>query len=147
MQDYYGIAVVTDYDGAPDPNVADHQQQTESAAALIQPLSDAQPAPLDSLYKPGRGIARFYTTNASYEQVKDHYESELTRNGWKVFGERKLEIFQRYNGMMHVLFCKNHLAANLFYTGAEAPRLGYNYSLAINWDLSSGFVWGVEDCK
>jgi hypothetical protein len=147
VQDYYGIAVLTNYDGAPDPNADIHQRQTELAAEVIKPPADASPAYLNSIYRPGRGVAQFYTTNANYEQVKSHYQSELAREGWKLFGERKLETFQRYNGAMHALFCKDHLAANLFFTGEEAPRFGYNYSLAINWGLSSGFVWGVEDCK
>jgi len=147
VQDYYGIAVLTNYDGAPDPNADLHQRQTELAAELIKPPAGASPAYLNSIYRPGRGVAQFYTTNANYEQVKSHYQSELAREGWKLFGERKLETFQRYNGAMHALFCKDHFAANLFFTGEEAPRFGYNYSLAINWGLSSGFVWGVEDCK
>ena len=119
----------------------------KSFASWLKTPADATPALLNSIYKPGRGVAQFYLTSATYDQVKAHYESELTRNGWTLFGERKLEIFQRFPGAMHALFCKDGYPANLFYAGPEAPPLGYNYSLAINWGLSSGFVWGVEDCK
>ena len=147
VQDYYGISVLTDYDGQPDANADYRQRQSELAAEAIKTPPLATPATLNSFYKPGRGVVRFFKTDASYDQLKTHYESQLTQDGWKLIGERKLEIFQRYPGAMQALFCKDGYAANLFYTGAEAQRLGYNYSLAINWGLSSGFVWGVEDCK
>jgi len=147
VQDYYGIKVVTNYDGASDPNADSHQSQIESAADAIKPIHDSSPASLDAIYHAGRGVVHFYTTTASYEEVRAHYESELVRNGWRLFGDRKLEIFQKYPGAMHVLYCKDGYAANLFYTASEAPRLGYNYSIAFNWGLSSGFVWGKEDCR
>jgi len=147
VQDYYGIAVLTDYDGQPDASAGYRQAQSEMAAEAIKTPPFATAASLNSFYKPGRGVAQFFKTDASYDQVKTYYESRLTQNGWKLYGERKLEIFQRYPGAMHALFCKDGYAANLFYAGPEAQRLGYNYSLAINWGLSSGFVWGVEDCK
>jgi hypothetical protein len=57
-----------------------------------------------------------------------------------------VEAFQRYTGGTQNLFCKGETAATLFITAQDEERHGYTYSLALNWGMSSGYVWGVVDC-
>ena len=144
---HYGISVVPqlgDLNG--EPNGQAKQAEAEQLFQSIHPLPNARPAKLDEIYKTERGKVGFYDTDSTPDQIKSYYQSELARLGWKYIGEKKVEAMQRYSGGTQNLFCHGDIAASLFITADDEQRLGYTYSLALNWGMSSGYVWGKADC-
>jgi hypothetical protein len=147
VNDHYGIAVVPELGNLNgEPNGQAKQAQLEQQFQAIHRIPDATPAPLNEIYRTERGKVGFYNTDSTPDQIKSHYQTELARLGWKYIGEKKVEAFQRFSGGTQTLFCHDDIAANLFITGADAPRVGYTYSLALNWGMSAGYVWNKVDC-
>ena len=147
VQDHYGIAVVPQLgDLRGEPNGQTKQAELEQQFDRIQPVPGSTLAPLNEVYKTERGKVGFYNTDAPSDKIKSHYQTELARLGWKYIGEKKVETFQRFSGGTQTLFCHGDIGANLFITGDDKQRLGYTYSLALNWGMSSGYVWGKVDC-
>jgi hypothetical protein len=147
FQDYYGIAVVPelgDLSGEPDGEIK--QTALEEQFESIHILPGSTPAELNRIYKTRRGKAGFYNIDLPPDKIKSYYDTELARGGWKYIGSKNVEAFQRYSGGTQNLFCKGETAAILFITAQDEQRLGYTYSLALNWGMSSGYVWGVVDC-
>ena len=147
VQDYYGIGVITDLGdlyGEPDGDAK--QRALEQQFDLITKLPGSAPTELDRIYHSVRGKIGFYKTDAKPDQIESYYETELTQLGWKYIGEKKVEAYPRVSGGTQSLFCRGDVAAVLFITGQDEARLGYTYSLALNWGMSSGYVWGSVDC-
>jgi len=148
VHDYYGINVITDLgDLYGEPNGAAKQAGLERQFDAIPKLPGSVPTELNRIYKSDRGKIGFYKSEATPDQIKSYYETEFDTLGWKHMGEKKVEAFQRFSGGTQVLFCNGDTAATLFVTAQDEERLGYTYSLALNWGMSSGFIWGVVDCK
>ena len=147
VQDYYGIGVIPDLgDLYGEPDGPAKQAALERQFDSIPKLPGSIPTELNQIYKTDRGKIGFYKSELNPDQIKSYYENELTRLGWKYVGEKKVEAFQRFSGGGQHLFCKDEIAATLFTTARDEPRLGYTYSLALNWGMSSGYTWGVVDC-
>ena len=147
VQDYYGIGVIPelgDLSGEPDGEIK--QAALENEFESIRILPGSVPAELDRVYKTRRGRAAFYKIDLPPDQIRSYYDTELERAGWKYIGTKPVEAFQRYTGGTQNLFCKGETATTLFVTGQDEERLGYTYSLSLNWGMSSGYVWGVVDC-
>lgn len=147
FQDYYGIGVIPelgDLSGEPDGEIK--QAALEDQFESIRLLPGSVPAELNSIYKTPRGKVGFYKIDLPPDKIKSYYDTELARAGWKYIGSKNVEAFQRYSGGTQNLFCKGETAAILFITAQDEARLGYTYSLALNWGMSSGYVWGVVDC-
>jgi hypothetical protein len=144
---HYGIAVVPQLgDLKGEPNGQAKQAEVEQHFQSIHPAPNSTPAPLNDVYHTERGRVGFYNTNSTADQIKTHYQTELARLGWKYIGEKKIEAAQRFTGGTQTLFCYGDVAANLFITGGDEQRLGYTYSLALNWGMSGGYVWNKVDC-
>lgn len=147
MQDYYGSAVIPELgDLENEPNGAAKQAEVERQFAAISIVPGGTPAELNQVYKTDRGKVGFYHSGLAPEQIKLYYQKELARLGWKYIGEKKIETPERPSGAAQNLFCNGEIAATLFITGPDKQRLGYTYSLALNWGMSSGYVWGAVDC-
>jgi hypothetical protein len=147
FQDYYGIGVIPELgDLSGESNGEIKQAALEDQFESIHLLPGSVPAELNSIYKTRRGKAGFYKIDLPPDEIKSYYDTELGRAGWKYIGSKKVEAFQRYSGGTQNLFCKGETAATLFITAKDEARLGYSYSLALNWGMSSGYVWGVVDC-
>lgn len=148
VQDYYGIGVIPhlgDLGGEPDGE--SKQAALEHQFDAIPKLPGSVPTELTQIYKTGgRGKIGFYKTELNSDQIKSHYKREFARLGWQHVGEKKLELFHRFTGGTQDLFCSGRVAATLFVTGQDEARLGYTYSLTLNWGMSSGFTIGVVDC-
>jgi len=147
FQDYYGIRIIPelgDLSGELDGEIK--QAALEDEFESIHLLPGSVPAELNSIYKTPRGKAGFYKIDLPPDKIKSYYDTELARGGWKYVGSKNVESFQRYSGGTQNLFCKGETAAILFITAKDEARLGYTYSLALNWGMSSGYVWGVVDC-
>lgn len=147
FQDYYGIAVIPELgDLSGEPNGEIKQAALEDEFESIHILPGSMPAELDRIYKTRRGKAGFYKIDLPPDAIKSYYDTELARVGWKYIGSKPVESFQRYSGGTQNLYCKGDTAAILFLTARDEERHGYTYSLALNWGMSSGYVWGVVDC-
>ncbi|HSE19392.1 MAG TPA: DUF6056 family protein [Pyrinomonadaceae bacterium] len=147
VQDYYGIGVIPDLgDLYGEPDGPAKQAALEQLFDSLPKLPGSVPTELNQIYKTERGKIGFYKSELNPDQIKSYYETELTKLGWKYVGEKKVEAFQKFSGGGQHLFCKGETAATLFTTAKDEPRLGYTYSLALNWGMSSGYTWGVTDC-
>ena len=147
FSDYYGINVIPelgDLDSEPDD--AAKQAALVRQFDAIQKLPGSIPTGLNQIYKTDRGKIGFYNTERSADQIKSYYDNELARLGWKYIGEKKVEKFGKFSGGSQYLFCNREIAATLFTTVNDEAWLGYTYSLALNWGMSSGYHWGVVDC-
>jgi hypothetical protein len=147
VQDYYGIGVIPDLgDLYGEPDGPARQAALEQLFDSIPKLPGSVPTELNQIYRTDRGKIGFYKSELNPDQIKSYYENELTGLGWKYVGEKKVEAFQKFSGGGQHLFCKGEIAATLFTAASDEPRLGYTYSLALNWGMSSGYTWGVTDC-
>lgn len=147
VQDYYGIAVIPELGGlSGEPNGEIKQAALEDQFESIHILPGSIPAELNRIYETRRGKAGFYKIDLPPDAIKSYYDTELARLGWKYIGSKPVESFQRYSGGTQNLYCNGETAAILFLTARDEERHGYTYSLALNWGMSSGYVWGVVDC-
>jgi len=148
VHDYYGINVIPDLgDLYGEPDGPAKQAALERQFESIQKLPGSIPTELNQIYKTERGKIGFYKSEHSPDQIKSYYDNELGRLGWKYIGEKKVEAFQRFSGGSQYLFCNGEVAAILFTTVKDEARLGYTYSLALNWGMSSGYIWTQVDCQ
>ena len=148
MHDYYGINVIPELgDLSSEPDDAAKQASLVRQFDAIQKLPGSIPTELNQIYKTDRGKIGFYDSEQSDNQIKSYYDKELARLGWKYIGEKKVEKFGKFSGGSQYLFCNGEVAATLFTTAADKAWLGYTYSLALNWGMSSGYTWGVVDCQ
>jgi len=148
MSDYYGINVIPEFgdlDG--EPNGPAKQAALVRRFDEIQKLPGSIPTELNQIYRTDRGKIGFYNSEQSDEQIKSYYDNELARLGWKYIGEKKVEKFGKFSGGSQFLYCNGEVAATLFTTATDKAWLGYTYSLALNWGMSSGYTWGVVDCQ
>ena len=147
FQDYYGIGVIPHLgDVSGEPNGAAKQAALEQQFDAIPKLPGSVPTQLNQIYKTYRGKIGFYESELNHDQIQSFYIRELAKLGWKHIGEKKLELFHRFTGGTQDLFCSDRVAATLFITGEDEARLGYTYSLTLNWGMSSGFTIGKVDC-
>jgi len=148
MHDYYGINVIPELgDLDSEPDGAAKQAALVRQFDAIQKLPGSIPTELNQIYKTDRGKIGFYNSEQSDDQIKSYYDKELARLGWKYIGEKKVEKFGKFSGGSQYLFCNGEVAATLFTTATDEAWLGYTYSLALNWGMSSGYTWGVVDCQ
>ena len=148
VDEYYGINVIPDLgDLYGEPDGPAKQAALERQFETIQKLPGSVPTELNQIYKTDRGKIGFYKSERSPGEIQAYYDAELARLGWKYIGEKKVEAFQRYSGGSQYLFCNGEVAATLFTTVKDEAWLGYTYSLALNWGMSSGYIWGVTDCQ
>jgi len=147
VQDYYGISVIPhlgDLSGEADGEAK--QTALERQFDAIPKLPGSVPTQLNQIYKTYRGKIGFYKSELDHDQIQSFYLRELAKLGWQHVGEKKLELFHRFTGGTQDLFCSDRVAATLFITGDDEPRLGYTYSITLNWGMSSGFTIGKVDC-
>jgi len=147
VRDYYGINVIPDLgDLYGEPDGPAKQAALVRQFDAIPKLPGSVPTELNQIYKTDRGKIGFYKTDMKPDQIKSYYDNELAKLGWKYVGEKKVEAFQKFSGGSQYLFCNGETAATLFTTAKDEAWLGYTYSLALNWGMSSGYQWGVVDC-
>ena len=148
VSDYYGINVIPELgDLYSEPDGAAKQAALERQFETIQKMPGSVPAELNQIYKTDRGKIGFYNSEQSPAQIKSYYDAELARLGWNYIGEKKVEKFGKFSGGSQYLFCNGEVAATLFTTATDEAWLGYTYSLALNWGMSSGYTWGKDDCQ
>ncbi|MCL2336351.1 MAG: hypothetical protein FWC60_02900 [Firmicutes bacterium] len=76
----------------------------------------------------------YYTTNSSYAEIKDFYDTQLKKIGWQFIGEEKVyDWFHDYGGKS-IHYKKGNFTAELYYPGEKSDYSG-TYSLSVGWKL------------
>jgi hypothetical protein len=77
---------------------------------------------------------RLYRTNSSYSEIRTHYDTELSKLGWKFDREADVNgVDGKNHGGKQVLYSKGEFRARLYHKGAET-QYGYNYYFCVTWD-------------
>ena len=84
-------------------------------------------------------VGRDYSFNGTYEDIRNHYDTELRSKGWQFVEERKLKNWSDDFGERDLNYCKEGMWVEIFYNGSLASSRGYLYGV----NVSSG----LNDCK
>lgn len=77
---------------------------------------------------------RLYSSEASYGQIRAHYDFELSKLGWKLDREVSVDgVDGKYHGGKQVSYSKGDLTAFLHYKG-PGNEYGYTYYFCVYWD-------------
>ena len=77
---------------------------------------------------------RLYRTNLSYSEIRAHYDTELSKLGWKVDRESDVNgVDGKNHGGKHMVYSKDAFKARLYHVGTET-QYGYNYNFSVTWD-------------
>ncbi|MCL2336350.1 MAG: hypothetical protein FWC60_02895 [Firmicutes bacterium] len=75
-----------------------------------------------------------YTTNSSYAEIKDFYDTQLKKLGWQFIGEEKVYDWDRDYGGKFLHYKKGNFTADVQYAGEKA-NYGWTYAFDIEWEL------------
>jgi len=81
-------------------------------------------------------IGCVYTTNSSYAEIKDFYDTQLKKLGWQFVGEEKVYDWGHDYGGKELHYKKGNFTATLQYAGEKA-NYGWTYGLDIGWELAN----------
>jgi len=115
------------------------QQLTWELDNVQSPTEAVQVRRVDAFKGTHGNIANYYKTNLTYDELRNYYDGELERRGWKLRTEKKLTTWQKDLGESLRTYCKGPFAANVYFTGKNETALGFKYSLSVSWRL-------VEEC-
>jgi len=73
-----------------------------------------------------------YKTKLTYQEIRSHYDRELTRNGWVFQKEKKLLDWGKDYGGMTLTYCKGPYQARLDYSGHHSNYEPY-FDLSMSW--------------
>ena len=75
-------------------------------------------------------VSNEYRTDLSFDQLKQYYDSELSRHGWEFKKETEV-LWDRQNfGGKHLLYCKGEFTVDLEYAGKMENEFGWTYVLS-----------------
>lgn len=80
------------------------------------------------------GFSRYFNCSLVYEDIKNHYDQELTRNGWQFIKEKKVYDWGRDLGGRSIEYKKREFTATIQYSGEEA-NYGSTYAFSLDWGL------------
>jgi hypothetical protein len=126
------LAVVGTWMGKPTGNHV--LPLVERELAQIHPPSDACPtAEKVAFSKMNLAYAGMtYATTLRYDELRDHYDHELTSRGWSACGEKPMRDWFRDLGGMSKTYCKGELTGNLQYAG-ERAGYGWDFAFSVGW--------------
>jgi hypothetical protein len=84
-------------------------------------------------------VGDYYKTSLSNDEIRAYYDRELETHGWNLKGESTLTTWGKDLGESLRTYCKDPIAANIYFTGKNESVLGFNYSLSISWRV-------VDEC-
>lgn len=76
----------------------------------------------------------YFNCDLGYEDIKNHYDQELTRNGWQFIKEKKVYDWGRDLGGRSIEYKKREFTATIQYAGEEA-NYGSTYAFSLDWGL------------
>ena len=119
---FFGYLEYQEYQGR------QHYPIVESEFNQIQPLPNAVPTSDNqgTVAANHANVGMLYQTNMSYNEVKEHYDVELERNGFKL--QKESEAY----GRKRALYSKDKFTAFIDYAGVTNPE--YTYYFYVSWD-------------
>jgi hypothetical protein len=80
-------------------------------------------------------VTEKYKTTLSYLEIRDYYDDQLTKRGWKFVKEEPLYDWWRAHGGKILYYRKGNYIAELEFQGNESDA-GYTYSVGLSWGLN-----------
>ena len=119
---FFGYLEYQEYQGR------QHYPIVKSEFNQIQPLANAVPTSdnQDTVAANSATVGMLYQTNMSYNDVKEYYDVELARNGFKL--QKESEAY----GRKHALYSKGEFTAFIDYAGVTNPE--YTYYFCVYWN-------------
>ena len=119
---FFGYLEYQEYQGR------QHYPIVESEFNQIQPLPNAVPTSDNqgTVAANSATVGMLYQTNMSYNEVKEHYDVELERNGFKL--QKESEAY----GQKSALYSKGKFTAFIDYVGVTNPE--YTYYFCVYWN-------------
>jgi hypothetical protein len=107
------------------------QPQLEKEFRAISPLHQAKLVEYEATHRVESALVTGkYETNLSYPEIRAHYETELTRQGWKLYEE----VYNLKTSEANLVrYCKGEYRANLGYGYAGADT----YYFDVSWGSDS----------
>jgi hypothetical protein len=115
--------------------VNERRVELEREFTSIRPLPGAEGFDYLSTNKESHAlVTEKYQTKATLEEIRAHYQAELSAHGWQFAKEKKLYDWGRDFGGETIYFRKGDYAAALEYEGDDTAS-GYTYALSLSWGL------------
>lgn len=110
--------------------------QLEREFNSVAPFPQATATHSEKSYKDNQALVLTrYSTSASYPVLRDYYDSELSKQGWKFISEEALADWGRDLGGKTAHYCKGDWSAAVEYAGQDSEGRGA-YTLAMSWGLN-----------
>ena len=129
-----------------EPKAAQIQQELEHEFEAINPITQSGYYDYLAAHKSrNASVSGAFSTNLTFPEVRNYYDQELARNGWKFDKEERVQDWWRDFGGGSVQYCKGNYRAFLQYAGENADY-GWNFSLSLSWRLENEKLT-ANDCK
>src|ERR1043165_3427782 len=116
-----------------------HQELNSELSKSPDPANAVKVDYVDSFKGTSGAAANSYKTTMTDNEIRAYYDQEMQRRGWKLYGESKLTSWDKDLGESQRIYCKQPLAADIYFTGQNEAEFGYTYSLSISWRV-------VDEC-
>ena len=117
------------------------QKDIENEFKQIAPPPNSLSIRYGSMHKTHQGdVGSDYRASANYGELRSHYDSELSRHGWKFVKEEPVKIWGKDHGGKQAFYCKGPYTATLEYAGDAENQMGWTYSFGLSWGL-------FDECK
>ena len=80
-----------------------------------------------------------FATHASFLEIRNFYNAELAKHGWRFVSENKIYDWSRDFGGKYLLYCKSDYAASIQYFGSDRDSYGVDFSFDLSWGLQPLF--------
>ncbi len=113
--------------------------QLERELNSVAPFPQATATHSEKSYKDAQAlILTRYSTSASYSVLRDYYDTELSKHGWRFVSEQPVTNWGQDLGGKTAHYCKGDWSADVEYVGRDSDGRGA-YVLALSW--------GIDQCQ
>jgi len=130
--------------------VAIEQMKGEAGAELngLTPIGEAAYVRRDVIAHEGTGVVGdCFRSELGYDAIKEHYDKEFAREGWRFQREKRALIWGKDVGAMQVSYCKGALEGDLYFVGAQKTTGNITYVVEISWELDGARACSDENMK
>jgi hypothetical protein len=121
------------------PKAKQVEEQLEREFNSVALFPQATATHSEKSYKDAQAlIVTRYSTDASYSVLRDYYDTELSKHGWRFVSERMVTDWGRDLGGKTAHYCKGEWSADVEYMGQDNAGKS-DYALALSW--------GLNECK
>jgi hypothetical protein len=116
-----------------------HQRIDRELHEIQTPPRTFQVQHIDGFRGTHGNVVKYYTSNLTREDIRAYYDQQLAIRGWRFKEESKLESWGKDVGESLRIYCKDVIAANVYFTGKNETVKGYTYSFSVSWRV-------VDEC-